>query len=148
LGPFPLSLHRDVMAAAINGKRRRSEPARLPSPPSLRSYLSTHSSSCTSLCTCSTPTHAFEPNSTSAAASGPRRRRANVAVGEVPPPPPFSLSLWVHQGLIKLNWLQVPVLGARGCRASSMPERRPSYRRCQAPPLLNPLHLRARPLHL
>jgi hypothetical protein len=62
LGPFPLSLHRAVMAAAINGKRR-SEPARLPSPSSLRSYLSTHSSSCGSLCTRSTPTHAIEPNS-------------------------------------------------------------------------------------
>jgi hypothetical protein len=50
------------MVAAINGKRR-SEPARLPSPSSLRSYLSMHSSSCASLCTRSTPTHAIEPNS-------------------------------------------------------------------------------------
>jgi hypothetical protein len=147
VGPFPLSLHRAVMAAAINGKRRRSEPARLPSPSSLRSYLSTHSIACASLCLPSTPTRLLEPQFPSAAASGSRRRRANVAVGEGPPPPPFSLSLWVHQGLIKLNWLQVPILGARGCRASSTLERRPSCRRCKAPPLLNPLHLRARPLH-
>jgi hypothetical protein len=45
---------------------------------------------------------------TSAAASGSRRRRrAIIAAGEGQPPPPFSLSLWVHQGLIKLDWLQV-----------------------------------------
>jgi hypothetical protein len=50
------------MAATINGKRR-SEPARLPSPSSLRSYLSTHSSSYASLCTRSTPMHAIEPKS-------------------------------------------------------------------------------------
>jgi hypothetical protein len=90
----------------------------------------------------------LQPQFPSATASGSCRRRAFVTAGEGPPPPPPFSSLWVHQGLIKLNWLQVPVLGARGCRASSMPERRPSCRRCQAPPLLNPLHLRARPLHL
>jgi hypothetical protein len=146
LGPFPLSLHRAVMVAAINGKRRpgaRLPPFALP----LRSYLSTHTSSCASLCTRSTPTHAIEPNFPSTATSVPRRRRANVAVGEGPPPPPPFSSLWVHQGLIKLNWLQVPVLGARGCRALSTPERRPSCCRCQASPLLNLFRLRARPLH-
>jgi hypothetical protein len=91
--------------------------------------------------------HSTEPQFPSAAASGPRRRHASAAVGEgSPPPPPFS-SLWVHQGLIKLNWLQVRVLGARGRRASSTPERRPSCRRCQAPPPLDPLRLRACPLH-
>jgi hypothetical protein len=137
-----------VMAAAINGKRRRSEPARLPSPSSLRFYLNPCSITCASLCLPSTPTRLLEPQFPSAAASGSRRRHAFVASGEGPPPPPPFSSLWVHQGLIKLNWLQVPVLGARGCHASSTPERRPSCRRCQAPPLLNPLHLRARPLHL
>jgi hypothetical protein len=114
---------------------------------SLHPYLSSHTSSCASLCTRSTPTHATEPQFPSAAASGPRPRRASVAVSEGPPPPPPFSSLWVHQELIKLNWLQVCVLGARGRRASSTPERRPSCRRCQAPPLLNPLRLRARPLH-
>jgi hypothetical protein len=83
----------------------------------------------------------------SATASGPRRRRASAIVGEGPPPPPPFTSLWVHQGLIKLIWLQVRVLGARGRRASSTPERRPSCRRCQAPPPLDPLRLRARLLH-
>jgi hypothetical protein len=63
LGPFPLSLHRAVMAATIKGRRRSSEPARLPSPPSLRSYLSTHLIACASLCLPSTPTRLLEPNS-------------------------------------------------------------------------------------
>jgi hypothetical protein len=126
----------------------RRPPRTLPaSPTSLCPYLSLHTSSCASLCTRNTPTHATEPQFPCAAASGPRRRRASAAVGEGSPlPPPFS-SLWVHQGLIKLNWLQVHVLGARGRRASSTPERRPSCRRCQAPPPLDPLRLRARPLH-
>jgi hypothetical protein len=91
------------MAAAINGKRHRSEPARLPSPSFLWLYLSPYSNAFASLCLPSTPTHLLEPQFTSAAASGSRRRRAIVAAGEGLPPPPFSLSLWVHQGLIKLN---------------------------------------------
>jgi hypothetical protein len=125
----------------------RRPPRPLPaSPTSMRPYLSSHTSSCASLCTRNTPTHATEPQFP-CAASGPRRRRASAAVGEEsPPPPPFS-SLWVHQGLTKLNWLQIHVLEARGRRASSTPERRPSCRRCQAPPPLDPFRLRARPLH-
>jgi hypothetical protein len=88
------------MAAAINGKRRRSEPARLPSPSSLWPYLSSCSHSCASLCLLSAPTHSLEHQIPSIAASGSRRRRREfVAAGEGQPPPPFSLSLWVHQGL-------------------------------------------------
>jgi hypothetical protein len=126
----------------------RRPPRPLPaSPTSLRPYLSSRSSSRASLCTRSTPTHATKPQFPSVAASGPHCRRASAAVGEGSPPPPPFTSLWVHQGLIKLNWLQVRVLGARGRRASSTPERRPSCRRCQTSPPLNPLRLRARPLH-
>jgi hypothetical protein len=62
-GAVSLPLHRAVMAAAINGKRRRSEPARLPSPSSLCSYLSPCSNACASLCLPSTPTRLLEPNS-------------------------------------------------------------------------------------
>jgi hypothetical protein len=55
LGTFPLSLHRAVMAAAINGKCRRPEPARLPLPSSLRFYLNPCSIACASLCLPNTP---------------------------------------------------------------------------------------------
>jgi hypothetical protein len=48
------------MAAAINGKRHRPGFLRLPSPPSLCSYLNSRSSSYTPLCTRSTPTRAPE----------------------------------------------------------------------------------------
>jgi hypothetical protein len=147
-GAVSLPLHRAVMAAAINGKRRRSDPARLPSPSSLCFYLSSCSNACASLCLPSTPTRLLEHQFTSAAASGSRRRRAFVAAGEGPPPPPFSLSLWVHQGLIKLELLQVFVPRARGCRASTTPERRPTRRRCQASSPSHLLHLRAHPLLL
>jgi hypothetical protein len=79
------------------------------------------------------------------AASGSRRRhREFVAAGEGQSPPPFLLSSWVHQGLIKLGLLQVLVPGARGSRASTTPERRPTRRRCQAPPPSHPLRFRAR----
>jgi hypothetical protein len=149
LGPFPFPLHRAVMAAAINGKRRRSEPARLPSPSFFWPYLSSCSNACASLCLPSAPTHLLEHQFTSTAASGSRRlRRAIVAAGEGQPPLPFSLSLWVHQGLIKLGLLQVLVPRARGSRASTTPERRPTRRRCQAPPPSHLLHLRACPLLL
>jgi hypothetical protein len=69
------------MAAAINGKRRRSESARLPSPSSLWPYLTTRSSSCTPLCTRSTPLHALEPNSTGA----PPQVPAATVVNSLPP---------------------------------------------------------------
>jgi hypothetical protein len=91
------------MAAAINGKRRRSESARLPSPSSLWPYLSSCSNSCASLCLLNTPTHSLEHQFPSIAASGSRRRREFVAAGEGQSSPPFFLSPWVHQGLIKLG---------------------------------------------
>jgi hypothetical protein len=75
LEPLPFFKHRAVMSAAINGRRRRSGSSRLPSPPSLWPYLSSRSSSCPSLCNCSTPTHALEPQF-------PRRRRHCF----IPPP--------------------------------------------------------------
>jgi hypothetical protein len=134
------------MAAAINGKRRCSEPARLPSPSFLWPYLSSCSNSCASLCLLSAPTHSLEYQFPSIAASGSRRRRRDfVTTGEGQPPPPFFLSPWVHQGLIKLELLQVIVPEARGSRTSTTPERRPTRRRCQAPPPSHLLHLRARP---
>jgi hypothetical protein len=137
------------MAAAINVKRRRSEPARLPSPSSLWPYLSSCSNSCASLCPLSAPTHSLKHQIPSIAASGSRRRRREfVAAGEGQPPPPFSLSPWVHQGLIKLGLLQVLIPRARGSRASTTPESRPTRHRCQAPPSSHLLHLRARPLLL
>jgi hypothetical protein len=124
--PFPPCLLYARTARRPSMASRRP-PHPLPaSPTSLRLYLSPCTSSYASLCTRSTPTHPTEPQFSSATASGPRRRRASVAVGEGPPPPPPFSSLGVHQGLIKLNWLQVHVLGARGRRASSTPERRPS----------------------
>jgi hypothetical protein len=133
------------MAAAINSKRRRLEPARLPSPSSLWPYLSSCSNSYASLCLVSTPTHSLEHQFPSIAASGSRRRRREfVAAGEGKPPPPFFLSPWVHQGLVKLGLLHVLVPRARGSRASTTPERRPTHRRCQAPPPSHPLRFRAR----
>jgi hypothetical protein len=133
------------MAAVINGKCRRSEPARLPSPSSLWPYLSSCSNSCASLCFLSTPTHSLEHQFPSIAASGScRHHREFVAAGEGQPPPPFLLSPWVHQGLIKLGLLQVLVPRARGSRASTAPERCPTRRRCQAPPPSHPLRFRAR----
>jgi hypothetical protein len=137
------------MVVSINGKRRRSEPARLPSPSFHWPYFSLCSNACASLCLPSAPTRLLEHQFTSAAASGSRhRRRAFVAAGERPPPPPFSLSLRVHQGLIRLDWLQVLIPRARGTRALTTPERRPTRRRCQAPSPSHLLHLRARPLLL
>jgi hypothetical protein len=106
------------MATAINGKRRRSEPARLPSPSSLWPYLSSCSNSCASLCLLSTPTHSLEHQFPSIAASGSRRRRREFVAVLVP--------------------------RARGRRASTTPERRPTRRRCQAPPSSHPLRFRAR----
>jgi hypothetical protein len=78
------------MAATINGKRRRSGFLRLPSPPSLCSYLNSRSSSCAPLCTRSTPTRALEHQF-------PRRRHLCFtpppdAVGEVHRRPILSFS--------------------------------------------------------
>jgi hypothetical protein len=132
------------MAAAINGKRRRSEPTRLPSPSSLWPYLSSCSNSYASLCLLSTPTHSLEHQFPSIATSGSRRlHREFVAAGEGQPPPPFFIFSWVRQGLIKLWLLQVLVPGARGSRALTTPERCPTRRHCQAPPPSHPLRFRA-----
>jgi hypothetical protein len=73
------------MAAAINVKRRRPEFLCLPSPPFLCSYLNSHSSACTPLCLCSTPTHALEPQFH-------RRRRLGF------PPPPWIRRRWWRIG--------------------------------------------------
>jgi hypothetical protein len=91
----------------------------------------------------------LEHQFTSAATSGSRRRRRAIdAAGEGQPPPPLFSSLWVHQRLIKPGLLQVLVPRARGSRASTTPEPRPTRRRCQAPPPSHLLHLRAHPLLL
>jgi hypothetical protein len=143
--PFCLPPFLPVMPAATNGSRRRSGSSRLSSPPSLCCYLSTRSSSCTPLCTRSTPLLSLEHQFPSIAASGSRRRRREfVAAGEGQSPPPFFLSPWVHQGLIKLGLLQVLVPGAVEAAPPITPERRPTCRRCQAPPSSHLLHLRAR----
>jgi hypothetical protein len=101
------------MAATINGKRRRSESARLPSPSSLWPYLSTRLSSCTPLCTRSTPLPALEPNSTGAS---PRVLAAAVVISSPPVKDwflrPFFMVFWDRRGLIKHVLLQVHVLDA------------------------------------
>jgi hypothetical protein len=100
------------MAAAINGRRRRSGSARLPSPSSLWPYLNSRSSSCPPLCLLNTPTHTLEHQFHRSAASGSRRRREFVAAGEGLVPSPFLLDSWDRQGLIKHVLLQVHVLDA------------------------------------
>jgi hypothetical protein len=79
--PFYVPPFLPVMPAATNGSRRHSGSSRLSSPPFLCCYLSTHSSSCTPLCTRSTPLHALEPNSTGA----PPRVPAAAVVNSSPP---------------------------------------------------------------
>jgi hypothetical protein len=121
------------MAAAINGKPPVAPSsscfAYLPAP-----YLSSHTSPCTSLCLCNTPTHARDPNSTDAAASGSRRRRQFITAGEGLVPSPFLFDSWGRQELNEHVLSQVPVPDARGSRAPITPERRPIRRRCQASP--------------
>jgi hypothetical protein len=110
------------MVAAINGRRRRSGSARLPSPPSLCCYLSTRSSSCASLLH---PQHRHTRSSTppTLLCCGLcfRRRREFIAAGEGLVPLPFLLDSWDRQGLIKHVLLQVHVLDASW---SSFPVRR------------------------
>jgi hypothetical protein len=130
------------MAAAINGRRRRSGSARLPSPSFLWSYLSSRTNPCASLCLCNTLTHTHEHQFPRAAASGSRRRRRFVAAGERLDPLPVFFGFWDRQELDKLMLSQVFIPEARGSRAPSSPERRPSHRRRRAPllpPLLRPL---------
>jgi hypothetical protein len=79
--PFCLPPFLPVMPAATNGSRHRSGSSRLSSPPFMCCYLSTRSSSCTPLCTRSTPLHALEPNSTGA----PPRVPAAAVVNSSPP---------------------------------------------------------------
>jgi hypothetical protein len=145
--PFLLSIANRAGSPAGHqwqGRRPMITPS-ISSPFSPCSYLSMRSSACTPLCTRSTPLHALEHQFPSIAASGSRRRRCEfVAAGEGQSPPPFFLSSWVHQGLIKLRLLQVLVPGARGSRASTTSECRPTRRRCQAPPPSHPLRSRAR----
>jgi hypothetical protein len=110
---LPFLNHQAMMAAAINGKRRRSESARLPSPSSLWPYLNSRSSSCPPLCLLSTPTHTLEHQFHWSAASGSRRRRREfVVAGEGLVPLPFLLDSWDCQGLIKHVLLQDHVLDA------------------------------------
>jgi hypothetical protein len=69
---------------------------------------------------------------------------ANAAAGEGPPLSLLFPYPWVRQELDKLVLSQVFVPDARGSRAPSSPERRPSRRRYRAPPLPPPLHPLAR----
>jgi hypothetical protein len=130
-----------VKAAAINGRRRRSGSARVPSPSFLWPFLSSRTNLCASLCLCDTLAHALEHQFPRAAASGSHRRRRSVAAGEGLDPPPVLFYFWDRQELNKLVLSQVFVPDARGSRAPSSPERRPSRRRRRAPllpPLLRP----------
>jgi hypothetical protein len=99
LGAVSLPLHRAVMAAAINGKRRRPEPAHLPSPSFLWPFLSSRTNPCASLCLCNTPTRTREPQFPCAATSGFRRHRRSIAVGEGLDPRPFSLIFGIARSL-------------------------------------------------
>jgi hypothetical protein len=121
--------------------RRPSRP--LPASPS---FLWPFLSSCTNpyapLCLCNTPTRTREPQFPCAAASGFRRCRRSVAAGEGLDPPPVLFDFWDRQELDKLVLSQVFAPDARGSRAPSSPERRPSRHRRRAPllpPLLRPL---------
>jgi hypothetical protein len=123
--------------------RRPSRP--LPASPSfLCSYLSPCTNPCASLCLCNALTHTHEHQFPCATASGLRRRRRFVAAGERLDPPSVFFDLWDRLELDKLVLPQVFVPDARGSRAPSSPERRPSRRRHQAPPLPSPLHPLAR----
>jgi hypothetical protein len=128
------------MATAINGK-----PPATPSSPRFACrpapYLSSRTSPCASLCLCNTLTHALEHQFPRTAASDSLRRRRSVAAGEGLDPPPVLFHFWDCQELNEHALLQVLVPDARGSRAPSSPERRPSRRRRRAPslpPLLRP----------
>jgi hypothetical protein len=99
LEPLPFHKQRAVMAAAINGRRRRSGSARLPSPSFLWSFLSSRTNPCASLCLCDTLAHALEHQFPRAAASGSRRRRRSVTAGEGLDPRPFSLVFGITRSL-------------------------------------------------
>jgi hypothetical protein len=119
----------------------RRPPRPLPTSPSiLGSYFSSRTHFCAPLSPLQR-THAHaEHQFRRAAASGFRRRRRFVAAGEGLDLPPVSFDLWVRKELDKLVLPQVFVPDARGSRAPSSPERRPSRRRRQASLLPPPLH--------
>jgi hypothetical protein len=136
------------MAAAINGKRRRSGSSRLPSPSSPCSYLSSRSSSCPPLCLRSTPTHALEHQFH-------RRRRLCFS-------PPPDADGEVHHRLIlffpgrdRIPHVMLVVQGKPPPGSRSVwstgprpPERRPSRRRRRTPSLPPSLRLCALPMLL
>jgi hypothetical protein len=131
------------MAAAINGK-----PPAVPSPTRLAFlplplFKLVHKP-LRPLCLCNTPTRTREPQFPCAAASGFRRRRRSVAAGEGLDLPPVFFDFWDRQELDKLVLSQVFAPDARGRRAPSSPERRPSRRRRRAPLLPPPLRPLAR----
>jgi hypothetical protein len=115
-----------VMAAAINGKRRRSGSFRLPSPSSPCSYLSSSSSSCPSLCTRITPLHALEHP------FPPKHRRLCISpppdvVGEVHRRPIFSFPERDRIPHVMLVVQGKPSLGSRSVW-SLVPARRSAAR--------------------
>jgi hypothetical protein len=117
LEPLPFLKQRAVMAAAINGRRRRLGSARLPSPSILWSFLSSRTNPCASLCLCDKLTHALEHQFHNAVTSGSRRRRRSVAAGEGLDPPLVLFGFWDRQELDKLVLSQVFDPDARGSRA-------------------------------
>jgi hypothetical protein len=142
LGPFPLSLHRAVMAATINGRRRRPGSFCLPSPPFLWPYFSSRTHPCAPLSPLQR-THAHAGHQfRSAAASAPSRRRASAAVGEVhrrlalffPVHDHGPHVMLVDQGKLPQETSRAWSLGPR------LPERRSSRRRRRT--LSLPLSLR------
>jgi hypothetical protein len=145
LGPFHLSLHRAVMAAAINGRRRRPGSFCLPSPPFLWPYISSRTHPCAPLSPLQR-THAHAEHQFHSAASAPSRRRASAAVGEVHRR--LALFLPVHDRGPHVTLVDQGKLPQETSRAWSLgprlPERRPSRRHCQASLLPPPLHPLAR----
>jgi hypothetical protein len=133
LGPLPLPYALAVMAAAINGKRRRWGSSHLSSPSSPCSYLSSRSSSCPPLCSRSTPLHALEHQFSSA----PPPRFPAAAVNSSPP-----VKDWFRRSSFLIIGVARGLSSSYYCRFSSPtpvgaaprpPERRPIRCRCQVP---------------
>jgi hypothetical protein len=93
LGSFPLSLHRAVMAAAINGRRRRSGSAHLPSPPFLWPYISSRTHPLAPLSPLQRTRARARAQFQQCRRLGFRRRRRFVAAGEGLGLPPVSFDL-------------------------------------------------------
>jgi hypothetical protein len=105
----------------------RRPPRSLPaSPAALHPHLSSRTSPCASLCLCDTLAHALGHQFPYTAASGSRRRHRSVAAGEGLDPSLVLFDFWDRQELNELVLSQVFVPDARGSRAPSSPERRPS----------------------